>query len=85
NLAIFVFLVLTFRRRKYYGEHFLKYMALYSLGRFFIEGLRTDSLMFFGFRTAQLISILFIAIVIVLYVVISRKQSSRILPRRDIK
>lgn len=33
------------------------YMILYSLGRFFIEGLRTDSLMFFGLRIAQIVSI----------------------------
>lgn len=33
------------------------YMILYSVGRFFIEGLRTDSLMFLGLRMAQFISI----------------------------
>lgn len=33
------------------------YFGLYSLGRFFIEGLRTDSLMFGPLRQAQLISI----------------------------
>ena len=37
-------------------------MVLYSLGRFFIEGLRTDSLMVFGLRTAQLVSLLGIVI-----------------------
>ncbi|MGL6120790.1 MAG: prolipoprotein diacylglyceryl transferase family protein, partial [Fusobacteriaceae bacterium] len=34
------------------------YMALYSVGRFFIEGLRTDSLMFFGLRIAQIVSLI---------------------------
>ena len=33
------------RRRKYDGQVFLFYTAWYGLGRFFIEGLRTDSLM----------------------------------------
>ena len=33
------------------------YMVLYSIGRFFIEGLRTDSLMFMNFRIAQIISV----------------------------
>ena len=37
-------------------------MVLYSLGRFFIEGLRTDSLMFFGLRTAQIISLIGIVV-----------------------
>ncbi|MDD3438962.1 MAG: prolipoprotein diacylglyceryl transferase, partial [Clostridiaceae bacterium] len=34
---------------------------LYSVGRFWIEGLRTDSLMFMGMRQAQIISMVIIA------------------------
>lgn|GEM_PF-76274 len=43
-------LLLWLRRRPWLraGELFLGYFALYSLGRFFIEGLRTDSLAFHG-------------------------------------
>ena len=33
------------------------YAIAYSLGRFWIEGLRTDSLMVLGLRTAQLVSL----------------------------
>lgn len=44
------------------GEVFALYMIFYSVGRFFIEGLRTDSLMLGNFRVAQLISLLFIII-----------------------
>lgn len=44
------------------GELIFLYFILYSAGRFFIEGLRTDSLMFFGLKTAQLISLALIAI-----------------------
>ena len=58
NFAIFAFLVFTFKKRKFYGEHFVKYLMLYSVGRFFIEGLRTDSLMVGPFRTAQLVSLI---------------------------
>lgn len=36
------------------------YLIGYSLGRLFIEGLRTDSLMFGSFRVAQLISLVMI-------------------------
>ena len=32
------------RGRKYYGQYFLIYVAWYGFGRFFIEGLRADSL-----------------------------------------
>lgn len=62
NLAVFTMLLLTFKKRKFYGEHFLKYMIFYSIGRFFIEGLRTDSLMLGPLRMAQVISLVFIAI-----------------------
>ncbi len=60
NVLVFIFLVITFKKRKFYGEHLVKYMMLYSVGRFFIEGMRTDSLMFGSFRVAQLLSLLLI-------------------------
>lgn len=52
------------------------YMILYSIGRFFIEGLRTDSLMFMGLRTAQIVSLLGILLGIVLIFVVSKKKRS---------
>jgi phosphatidylglycerol:prolipoprotein diacylglycerol transferase len=63
DLAIFFFL-LYFRRREWLlkGDVFLAYGVLYSAGRFWIEGFRTDSLMFLGMRTAQLVSLLMILI-----------------------
>ena len=43
------------------GESFLTYVIWYSIGRFFIEGLRTDSLMVTSdLRAAQLISVVLI-------------------------
>lgn len=60
NFLIFAYLVVTFKKRTFYGEHFAKYMILYSVGRFFIEGLRTDSLMIGPLRMAQVISLVFI-------------------------
>lgn len=49
NLCVLLIL-LVLRRRVWLkaGELFLGYFALYSVGRFFIEGLRTDSLAFHG-------------------------------------
>ncbi|MFY9174368.1 MAG: prolipoprotein diacylglyceryl transferase [Peptococcia bacterium] len=57
NLLVFAFL-LWLRRRKTIkkGDVFLNYAALYSVGRLFIEGLRTDSLMLGDIRVAQLVS-----------------------------
>ncbi|GAA0499160.1 prolipoprotein diacylglyceryl transferase [Salinibacillus aidingensis] len=45
------------------GELFFSYLIWYSFGRFFIEGLRTDSLYLMGtdIRVARLISVLLIA------------------------
>lgn len=58
NLCIFVFLILTRKKKKYEGQIIVSYVVLYSLGRFFIEGLRTDSLMFGPLRMAQVVSLI---------------------------
>ena len=52
------------------------YFILYSIGRFFIEGLRTDSLMFFGLRTAQLVSLTLIAVGIVGLVWLKKRRAA---------
>ena len=44
------------------GEQFFSYFIWYGIIRFFIEGLRTDSLYVMGFRTAQLVSIAFVIV-----------------------
>lgn len=61
NIGVFIFLLIYRRKKKVDGEVFLFYGILYSAGRFWIEGLRTDSLMFMGMRVAQLISAAIIA------------------------
>ena len=50
-------------------------MILYSVDRFFVEGLRTDSLMVGPLRQAQLISLGLIAAGIALYVFFKRRKS----------
>lgn len=55
-------LLLWLRQKKDFlkeGEVFFSYVLWYSFGRFFIEGMRTDSLWIFGiFRVSQLLSVL---------------------------
>ena len=64
---VMVCLVLIYLLRKTFkrGTVFFTYIGLYSIGRFFIEGLRTDSLMFGSIRVAQLISLTGIALWII--------------------
>lgn len=62
NLVIFILLLILSRKNFKKGSIFYLYLILYSIGRFFIEGLRTDSLMLGPFRMAQVISLGFIVI-----------------------
>lgn len=68
DVAVFIILV-NIRKHLKLGETFFLYLTWYSIGRFFIEGLRTDSLMLTSnIRVAQLVSILLILISISLIV-----------------
>jgi phosphatidylglycerol---prolipoprotein diacylglyceryl transferase len=67
-LGVFVLLYLR-RVNLHRGELFLSYLIWYSVGRFFVEGLRTDSLMLTEtLRIAQVMSLLWIAVAVVLWV-----------------
>lgn len=78
TFSIFLFLYFYVRKNKQFdGQMASLYMILYSIGRFFIEGLRTDSLMIMGLRTAQLVSILGIIIGVVIYVVGKSKNRTQ--------
>lgn len=70
NILVFILLLVLRRFNPLRGEMFLTYIITYSIGRFFIEGLRTDSLYMIGqLRTAQFLSVLLIigAIVLLVY------------------
>ena len=49
------------------------YLIWYSVGRFFIESMRTDSLMLGGFKVAQIVSFVLFIIAILSLMVLSRK------------
>ena len=63
-------ILLIIRRNKYtkLGTITGTYLMWYSFGRFFIEHLRTDSLMIGGFRVAQIISIMLFIVGLVLII-----------------
>ena len=68
---------LSKKKRKFDGEVFLLYIGWYGLGRAWIEGLRTDSLMLFStdIRVSQLVAIIsFVAAAAVLAYVLLKKK-----------
>ncbi|QNU65723.1 prolipoprotein diacylglyceryl transferase [Ruminiclostridium herbifermentans] len=71
DLAIFVFLMWMRRKKKFDGEVFCFYFITYSLGRAFIEGLRTDSLMLGNMRVSQFLSVVLV-IAFGIYIVYKR-------------
>ena len=44
NLGVLLFILWYRKRQKFYGELFAFYLMLYGIGRFWIEGIRTDQL-----------------------------------------
>ncbi|KON83702.1 diacylglyceryl transferase [Rossellomorea marisflavi] len=67
NVVVLILLLIIRRKVKSLrrGELFLTYVIGYSIGRFFVEGMRTDSLMLGDFRFAQVISVALIVAAIV--------------------
>ena len=77
NIIVFGILMYMIHKVKTKGVIFFTYFGLYSIGRFFIEGLRTDSLMFFGLRTAQFVSLIGIIIWIVYLIYVYKLKKNR--------
>lgn len=70
NFGGFILLILLRQANLRRGELFLTYIMYYSFGRFFIEGMRTDSLMLTeSLRMAQFISVvlIFVGMLIIVY------------------
>lgn len=80
NLAGFIMLCIFVNRgkRRYDGQCLLIYFVWYGIGRFWIEGLRTDSLYIgsTGIRISQLLSALLAVFGAALLVIKSRKTAS---------
>ncbi len=62
DLFVFIHLLQLEKKNPPTGVLFFRYLLLYSLGRLFIESLRTDSLYLGHIRVAQLVSLISIAI-----------------------
>ena len=68
-------IIVILRRLKYIkkGMPTCFYLMWYSVGRFYIESLRTDSLMFGGFKVAQIVSIILFLVGFVYILFLFRK------------
>lgn len=56
NVTGFILINIFYKRRKFRSEVFLWYATWYGFGRFFIEGLRTDSLYAGELRVSQVVA-----------------------------
>lgn len=74
DFLIFLFLYLYRKKNPAKGFQAGMYFLAYGIVRFFVEGLRTDSLYVFGLRTAQLVSIVFIIVGIALLIFAKQKN-----------
>ena len=84
SIWCFILVVILWKvdnKRQFVGQTFLLYCILYSLERFFVEGLRTDSLMVNlpggEFRQAQVLSLCIIIGGIILYIIFYRMQKKK--------
>lgn len=76
NIGVLLLLLLLFtKHKKFDGEIFLLYLAGYGIGRFWIEGLRTDQLLLPGIKlpVSQVLSAV-VAIVSIAVILIQRKR-----------
>lgn len=68
--------LLSKKAYRFKGEIFCGYLVWYGVGRFFIESLRTDSLMAGTIKTSQLVAVLAVIGGIVMFCILRRRAQS---------
>ena len=79
-LVGFILLFRYIKKRKFNGDITLRYLIWYGAGRFWIEGLRTDSLLLvpsLGLRASQLVAAAAVVGGVALEIFLTRKYKSR--------
>jgi phosphatidylglycerol:prolipoprotein diacylglycerol transferase len=75
-LMLFFVLSIIDNNRSFEGQTFLSYGILYSIERFFVESLRTDSLMIFGIaKQAMVLSAVVFVVFLIFYIILYRKAN----------
>lgn len=73
DFFIFLILIKLSRNRKYSGQIMVWYLILYSFIRFWIEGLRIDSLMLGDFRISKIVSVVILGFAIGQTIILRRR------------
>lgn len=77
NFILFLILLKISKKRKFSGQITLLYFIGYAFIRFFIEGLRTDSLMMGNIRASQLLSLIIFIACTLIYIIFAQKQKNK--------
>lgn len=77
-------LYILYRCYRFKGQMILAYASLYGLGRFWIEGLRTDSLMIGTFRVSQVLAFLSFIVFGIIYFVLYKKHRNEKIDENNI-
>lgn len=94
NVIGFILLTIFYKKKKFNGQIIFSYLAWYGIGRFFVEGLRTDSLYFlkslFGetIRISQALGIICFIIftaLIIYFSILSKKFSKDGVPSNKLE
>lgn len=83
-LMVLIIMLVYRKHKKFNGEVFLVYLMGYGIGRFWIEGIRTDQLLLpgLGIPVSQMLSGILVVVAIVLIVYNRRKMGGRIFSKR---
>lgn len=79
NLCVLLFLIWYSPKKKFHGEVFCLYLLLYGIGRFWIEGLRTDQLIFFGtgLAVSQMLAVAMVVVSLCIIAMGRKRQKTK--------
>lgn len=76
NLLVFAVILFYWKHKRFNGEICLLYLGGYGLGRFFIEGIRTDTLFIPGTQVpvSQVLAFLMLAFAVAVDIIVRQKM-----------
>lgn len=78
NLGVLILMFVIYKHKKFYGQNFIIYLIGYGIGRFWIEGIRTDQLYIPGTKVpvSQVVAIILIVVGVALWIIFSKKSKN---------